>query len=108
MSGRPWRTAVAALKRAAQLRPNEGFEKFMYLGQLLDDGVAAATCTRQGLALIEWQASQGDEDAEERMCGACCALVEQLMGRGLHSFPFPHNVSSLCPFRSIKVTLSPM
>ena len=80
MSGRPWRTAVAALKRAAQLRPNEGFEKFMYLGQLLDDGVAAATCTRQGLALIEWQASQGDEDAEERMCGACCALVEQLMG----------------------------
>jgi hypothetical protein len=54
--------------------------KFMYLGQLLDDGEAAATCTRQGLALIEHQAAHGDEDAHDRMCGACCALAEQLMG----------------------------
>ena len=61
------------------LRPNEGYEKFMYLGQLLDDGVAAATCTRQGLALIEFQAAHGDEEAEERMAGACCALTEQLL-----------------------------
>ena len=52
----------------------------MYLGQLLDDGEAAATCTRQGLALIEHQAAHGDEDAHDRMCGACCALAEQLMG----------------------------
>ena len=51
----------------------------MYLGQLLDDGVAAATCTRQGLAIIEFQAAHGDADAEDRMCGACCALVEQLL-----------------------------
>ena len=71
--------ATAALKRAAQLRPNEGFEKFMYLGQLLDDAAAAATCTRQGLAIIEHQASLGDPDADERVCGACCALVEQLV-----------------------------
>jgi len=71
--------AIAALKRAAQLRPDAGYEKFMYLGQLLDDGAAAATCTRQGLALIEFQAAHGDEDAEERTCGACCALVEQLL-----------------------------
>jgi hypothetical protein len=28
---------------SSTLRPNEGYEKFMYLGQLLDDGVAAAT-----------------------------------------------------------------
>lgn len=62
-----------------QLRPNEGYEKFMYLGQLLDDGVAAATCTRQGLAIIEFQAAHGDADAEDRMCGACCALAEQLL-----------------------------
>jgi len=71
--------ATSALKRAAQLRPNEGFEKFMYLGQLLDDAAAAATCTRQGLAIIEHQSSLGDPDAEERVCGACCALVEQLL-----------------------------
>lgn len=71
--------ATAALKRAAQLRPNEGFEKFMYLGQLLDDAAAAATCTRQGLAIIEHQSSLGDPDADERVCGACCALVEQLV-----------------------------
>ena len=71
--------AIGTLKRAAQLRPNEGFEKFMYLGQLLDDAAAAATCTRQGLAIIEHQASLGDLDADERLCGACCALVEQLL-----------------------------
>ena len=51
----------------------------MYLGQLLDDGVAAATCTRQGLAIIEDQSSIGDPAADERICGACCALVEQLL-----------------------------
>ena len=72
--------AVKVLKRAAQLSPDLGYEKFMYLGQLLDDGEAAATCTRRGLALIEYQAAHGDEDAAERMCGACCALAEQLMG----------------------------
>ena len=71
--------AVKVLKRAAQLSPDLGYEKFMYLGQLLDDGEAAATCTRRGLALIEYQAAHGDEDASERMCGACCALAEQLM-----------------------------
>ena len=36
----------------------------MYLGQLLDDGVAAATCTRQGLAINEFQAAHGDAGAE--------------------------------------------
>ena len=71
--------AVKVLKRAAQLSPDLGYEKFMFLGQLLDDGEAAATCTRRGLALIEYQAAHGDEDASERMCGACCALAEQLM-----------------------------
>ena len=71
--------AVKVLKRAAQLSPDLGYEKFMYLGQLLDDGEAAAVCTRRGLALIEYQAAHGDEDASERMCGACCALAEQLM-----------------------------
>ena len=40
--------AVKVLKRAAQLSPDLGYEKFMYLGQLLDDGEAAATCTRRG------------------------------------------------------------
>ena len=44
--------AIAALKRAAMLSPNEGYEKFMYLGQLLDDGEAATMCTRQGLAIL--------------------------------------------------------
>ena len=71
--------AIATLKKAALLRPNEGFEKFMYLGQLLDDAAAAATCTRQGLAIIEHQSSLGDPDADERLCGAMCALVEQLL-----------------------------
>jgi len=72
--------AIAALKRAAVLAPNEGYQKFMYLGQLLDDGEAATACTRQGLALLEMQASKGDEDAQEQHAAACCALAEQTLG----------------------------
>lgn len=72
--------AIVALKRAAMLSPNEGYEKFMYLGQLLDDGEAATTCTRQGLALLELQASKGDESAQEQHASACCALAEQILG----------------------------
>ena len=40
--------AIAALKRAAMLSPNEGYEKFMYLGQLLDDDSAAACARDRG------------------------------------------------------------
>ncbi|OUS49623.1 hypothetical protein BE221DRAFT_143570 [Ostreococcus tauri] len=72
--------AVAALKRAAMLSPTAGYEKFMYLGQLLDDGEAATTCTRQGLAILEAQASQGDEHAQGQHASACCALAEQILG----------------------------
>jgi predicted Zn-dependent protease len=72
--------AISALKRAAMLSPSEGYEKFMYLGQLLDDGEAATTCTRQGLALLEMQASPGDEEAPGQHASACCALAEQILG----------------------------
>ena len=72
--------ALAALRRAAALRPNEGYEKFMYLGQLLDDGDAATTCTRQGLALLERAAMAGDERAQAQHASACCALAEQILG----------------------------
>ena len=72
--------AIAALKRAAMLSPNEGYEKFMYLGQLLDDGEAATMCTRQGLAILEAQARAGDEDAQGQHASACCALAEQILG----------------------------
>lgn len=72
--------AIAALKRAAMLSPTEGYEKFMYLGQLLDDGEAATKCTRQGLAILEAQAHKGDEDAQGAHASACCALAEQILG----------------------------
>lgn len=72
--------AVAALRRAAMLSPTAGYEKFMYLGQLLDDGDAATMCTRQGLAILEKQAREGDEHAQEQHASACCALAEQILG----------------------------
>ena len=71
--------ATAALKRAAQLRLNEGFENPCTSASSWTTAAAAATCTRQGLAIIEHQSSLGDPDADERVCGACCALVEQLL-----------------------------
>ena len=40
--------ALDALRDAAKANPDSGYEKFMYLGQMLDDGKAATACTKKG------------------------------------------------------------
>ena len=43
---------VAVLQRAVQLSPARGFEKYMYLGQLLD-AQPAMLCVRAGLKILQ-------------------------------------------------------
>ena len=62
--------ATAALKRAGSSARTKASSCSL---ERLDDAAAAATCTRQGLAIIEHQSSLGDPDADERVCGTCCA-----------------------------------
>ena len=72
--------ALDYLRDAAKLNPEKGYEKFMYLGQLLDDGTAATACTKKGLELLEEQIKGGDASVADRHCAACCALAEQILG----------------------------
>ena len=72
--------ALDALRDAAKANPDSGYEKFMYLGQLLDDGKAATACTKKGLDLLEEQMKKGDASVADRHCSACCALAEQILG----------------------------
>ena len=72
--------ALDALRDAAKANPDSGYEKFMYLGQLLDDGKAATACTKKGLDLLEEQIKKGDAAVADRHCSACCALAEQILG----------------------------
>lgn len=74
--------AIEYLKRACELAPVTGFEKFMYLGQVLDAcGRAreAEAAMRAGVEIL-----RNENDAEnsngEFLTSALCSLAELLMG----------------------------
>lgn len=82
-----------------QLSPDEGYEKYMYLGQLLD-GVEAMDFTRKGVAVLQqhiqalqtaapagtsWPSCE-EEQVEARclggaLCGALCSLSEMILNQ---------------------------
>ncbi|KAL4421299.1 hypothetical protein ABPG75_010590 [Micractinium tetrahymenae] len=93
----PQSEAVTVLQHAVALEPDEGFEKYMYLGQLVE-GPEAEQHVRKGVAVlrkyIEEQAAQpqpaeGSEEAadaaEEKehldatLCSCLCSLAEVLL-----------------------------
>ncbi|KAL0027944.1 hypothetical protein WJX79_005156 [Trebouxia sp. C0005] len=77
----PQRDGITILQEAVRQQPNEGFEKYMYLGQLLD-GEDAVASIRKGIQILQWQGGDEQEEASEQLSGALCALAERLLGSG--------------------------
>ncbi|KAI3423950.1 hypothetical protein D9Q98_009784 [Chlorella vulgaris] len=101
----PHTEALAVLQKAAQLQPDEGFEKFMYLGQLLE-GQQAEQAVRKGITILKryvqeqaaepaaaaaGSAEDQEDDAQQAaslkdhlnslLASALCALAELLMNQ---------------------------
>lgn len=110
----PQQEALAVLQKAAQLQPDEGFEKFMYLGQLLE-GAEAEQCVRKGITILrehvqqqgkEPAAEAGSEEAAEQaaikqhldstLASCLCSLVEVLMNKGQASEQGISSVEAEC------------
>lgn len=79
----PQQEAITALQQAVQKQPDQGFEKYMYLGQLLE-GPEAVSSIRNGVAVLQQQqtAAEGEEreEATELLAEALCSLAELLLG----------------------------
>eukprot|EP00889_Picochlorum_renovo_P007110 jgi/Picre1/34140/NNA_001615.t1 len=72
--------AIKVLQKACDLAPMTGFEKFMYLGQVLDAcgrTEEAEAAMRQGVGILR---NMDDENSEEYLTSALCSLAELLMG----------------------------
>jgi predicted Zn-dependent protease len=73
--------AIVSLKKACDLSPSAGFEKFMYLGQVLDAcgrTREAEAAMRQGVGILRGYSA---DDQAEFLTSALCSLAELLMGR---------------------------
>eukprot|EP01023_Acetabularia_acetabulum_P012665 TRINITY_DN1593_c0_g2_i1.p2 TRINITY_DN1593_c0_g2~~TRINITY_DN1593_c0_g2_i1.p2 ORF type:complete len:365 (+),score=89.46 TRINITY_DN1593_c0_g2_i1:162-1256(+) len=75
--------AAEVLLQAVELAPNSGYEKYMYLGQLLE-GESGILHLRKGIQLIKEQLPVARQLEEQNMlksayCCGLCALSEQLM-----------------------------
>lgn len=74
--------AVTLLKRAVEMAPESGFEKYMYLGQLLE-GAESIQAYQAGIAALERQLAGTAAGTPEhpmlcgQLCSALCALAEQ-------------------------------
>lgn len=72
--------AIVSLKKACDLAPTTGFEKFMYLGQVLDAcgrTKEAEAAMRQGVGILRGYST---DDQAEFLTSALCSLAELLMG----------------------------
>lgn len=72
--------AIVSLKKACDLAPTAGFEKFMYLGQVLDAcgrTREAESAMRQGVGILRGYSM---EEQSEFLTSALCSLAELLMG----------------------------
>lgn len=78
--------AVQELQKAVALSPDTGFEKYMYLGQLLQ-GEEAVAATQKGVELLQEdversrQAGQGSKGPSKQLAAALCSLAEMKMSQ---------------------------
>ncbi|PNH10263.1 hypothetical protein TSOC_003022 [Tetrabaena socialis] len=82
----PEEEAVQVLRQAVSLSPDAGYEKYLYLGQLMETAAEAVAATRKGVQLLQAQhaatqaASSPDAAVLGRaLAGALCSLSEMLM-----------------------------
>ncbi|CAG9464242.1 unnamed protein product [Pedinophyceae sp. YPF-701] len=80
--------ARAVLMKSVEQSPDDGHEKYMYLGQLSDAGDEAVRFFEKGVAILEAavasapQGGSGDDGAEDvraALASALCSLAEQLV-----------------------------
>ena len=76
--------AVAMLRTAVALSPNTGFEKYMYLGQLLS-GAEGIQHLRQGVALLDEAAAAGCAFASPRSAHAQPGSASCAYARAVHA-----------------------
>ncbi|KAF6265906.1 TPR-like protein [Scenedesmus sp. NREL 46B-D3] len=78
--------AVQELQKAAALSPDTGFEKYMYLGQLLQ-GEEAVAATQKGVELLQLdversrQAGHASKGPSKQLAAALCSLAEMKMSQ---------------------------
>lgn len=74
--------ATEVLRKAVQLSPDHGFEKYLYLGQMLV-GNESLECMRKGIDLLERELLMVDgsrqEELQTELCRAVCALAESTL-----------------------------
>ncbi|KAG2436429.1 hypothetical protein HXX76_006732 [Chlamydomonas incerta] len=82
----PEEEAVEVLKQAVSLNPDVGYEKYLYLGQLLEVPEDALAATRKGVQVLQAQhaaaqATSSDEAPvlSRALSGALCSLSEMLI-----------------------------
>ncbi|GLC46815.1 hypothetical protein PLESTB_001800400 [Pleodorina starrii] len=82
--------AVEVLKKSVSLSPDVGYEKYLYLGQLLEEPGQALAATRKGVQVLQAQHAAAQAQAQaasspavaglsKALSGALCSLSEMLL-----------------------------
>eukprot|EP00963_Diacronema_lutheri_P001926 scaffold126_cov315-Pavlova_lutheri.AAC.23 len=71
--------AMEVFRKAVQLSPDHGFEKYLYLGQMIQ-GNDSLECMRKGIDVLERELLVADgprlDELQTELCRAVCALAE--------------------------------
>lgn len=74
--------AVEVFQKAVQVSPDHGFEKYLYLGQMLV-GNESLECMRKGIDVLERELLMANgpqqEELQTELCRAVCALAESTL-----------------------------
>ncbi|GIL67164.1 hypothetical protein Vafri_20615 [Volvox africanus] len=83
--------AIEVLKKSASLSPDLGYEKYLYLGQLLEDPNQAVAAIRKGVQVLQTQhavaqaaaSSSAAAGLSKVLSGALCSLSEMLLHQSI-------------------------
>ncbi|GLI63511.1 hypothetical protein VaNZ11_006496 [Volvox africanus] len=82
--------AIEVLKKSVSLSPDLGYEKYLYLGQLLEDPNQAVAAIRKGVQVLQTQhaaaqaaSSSAAAGLSKVLSGALCSLSEMLLHQSI-------------------------